>query len=241
MVSYEFDMPSTLQGFYNAAFGQFFAALGVQAATYFTYTPLDVAEYNPGWIVHYFNLRHTPSKGAAFLAGRHIFDSVKPDTSIPEDNDIWEGDGWYISRSKDAVYYIDDKQLVAYGNCDVPSVIRDRMTASGSIPVVNRSGNGIWTMERIEEGWLLTVLPSQKYVADPLRGRLYNAKFGTMANRYVNCNREHAVSRLQEKPDWFKFDIGKILSVTDNRGNEIKEQDGKYSLYAGIYKIIMKS
>lgn len=239
-VCYEFDMPSTLQGFYNAAFGKFLAALGVQAAAYFTYTPADVAEYNPGWLVHYFNLRHTPTKGVAFRAGKCIFNITENDAVLSEDNDVWAEENWYITRSNDAVYYLDDEQLIAYGNCPVPAEVRDHMMASGSIPAVERTGNGVWTMDKCEDGWILTVLPSQKYVADPFRGRLYNAKYGTMANRYVNCNREHAVSRLQEKADLFTFHIDGISSVTDEKGCEILSENGKYRLYAGTYRIIAK-
>jgi hypothetical protein len=239
LVCYEFDMPSNLQGYYMAAFGQFLAALGVQAAAHFTYTPLDVAAYNPGWLVHYFNLRHTPSKGAAFLAGKHIFSAVKPGSALPENDDVWEGEGWRISRSEDSVWYLDDDRLIAHGK-NSPADLRNSVAACGSIPLVERSGNGFWTMEKCAEGWSLTVLPSQKYVNDPFRGRLYNARNSGMANRYVNCNREWAVSRLQERPDTFVFRFDGIASVVDEQGREIQPENGGYRLYAGNYRIVME-
>ena len=88
-------------------------------------------------------------------------------------------------------------------------------------------------MEKQEDDWVLTVYPSQKYVADPFRGK----SFKFMANRYVNCNQENAVSRLQEKAERFVLQIGNIQSIKDEKGHPVICENGGYLLYPGTYHI----
>ncbi len=232
LFAYEFNMPSTLLGHYLPAFAQAMASVGVQAAAYFTYTPLDVAEYNPGWLVHYFNLRHTPHKGVCFAVGRKIFDSTEPGAPLPDDPDVWTGRYHRICRSADSAFWRRDGELISCG--EVPEDFGEvsSIMTCGSPSYAARSGNGVYFMERTGEGWRLTVLPSEKLVGDPLRGRSYSG----MANRYVDCNREPAVSRLLERADRFTFPFV-IRRITDEAGRQIETDGHSVSLFPGVYEI----
>lgn len=234
LIVYEYDMPSTLQGYYVAAFAQALASFGIQAAAFFTYTPLDIAEYNPGWLVHYFNMCHTPKKAVSFKAGEKIFRSIVGEKSYHTDTEVWKDEYYLISQQTDSIVWKDDTCLIAYGADALNEAgIREHMMGCGSISAVQRSGNGIWCMEKQEDDWVLTVYPSQKYVADPFRGK----SFKFMANRYVNCNQENAVSRLQEKAERFVLQIGNIQSIKDEKGHPVIYENGGYLLYPGTYHI----
>ena len=118
-ICYEFEMPTTLSGNFMAAYGCLFAALGVQIANYFTYTPCDVAEYNPGWLVHYFSMCHTPNKSAAFMAGKAIFEAMEFGTELAADDVLWKGENenlsYEINRSTDHVSVITHNSLIYCG------------------------------------------------------------------------------------------------------------------------------
>ena len=114
-IVYEFNAPSTLQGYPYGAMAVAFAARRAQMAAMFTYTPTAVAEYNPGWRIHYLNLLHTPARAAAFAAAGQIFRRVAVDTPIPTNSTQWSGSGWSIRNKPDAVAFAADDLLVHSG------------------------------------------------------------------------------------------------------------------------------
>lgn len=107
---YEFDASGTLNGYPYAALGAAYAKFGVQMAAFFTYCPAAVAAWNPGWLVHYLNLLHTPRKAAAFAAAGEIFRKVTPRSKISMDDEVWTGKGFRIQRDGDSVVFSTDQE-----------------------------------------------------------------------------------------------------------------------------------
>ena len=196
LVCYEYDSPTTLTCKALGAFGYMMASLGVQIAAYFTYTPIDVAAYNPGWIVHYLNLHHTPNKGVALAAAGEIFRNTPFNAPISDNDELWENDYYQVDIHKDLVKYNDHDMLLYSTDLDgeldsTPKYIM----GIGNSYYVQHEGNGCYILEYISEDILsLTVMPNQLFVNDPFRGK----SFRKMANRYVNTNGVGCVSSKGE-------------------------------------------
>lgn len=243
-IVYEFNAPSTLQGYPYGAMAVAFAARRAQMAAMFTYTPTAVAEYNPGWRIHYLNLLHTPARAAAFAAAGQIFRRVTVDTPIPTNSTRWSGSGWSIRNKPDAVAFAADDLLVHSGRLskdDTPNWQPTTILASGSSRFVTAEGNGIYHVERTSPGnWRVTVFPNERLVNDPFRGR----SFRPMANRYINVNEWPVVSRLQLQPRRFVFHLGNAGSLTctpcdaDDASPIPAASDGSFSLTPGKYNVV---
>ena len=240
-IIYEFDSPSTLEGYPFGAMALAFAARHAQMAAMFTYTPTAVAAYNPGWRVHYLNQLHTPARAVAFAAAGEIFRRAPADGALPADSQRWQGPGWAIQRDPDAVTFAGDGLLVHSGKLpdkEAPPEAPATILASGSSRFVTAEGNGAYRLKRAGAGaWELMVFPNEKLVNDPFRGR----SFRTMANRYINVNEWPVVSRLIEGPRRFAFHLGgqgALVCVRHGQGEPVPAAaDGSFLLTPGTYDL----
>ena len=195
LICYEWAINCTTTAFDMAVMAQVMNCLGVQMSAYFTYTPYDVAEYNPGWLMQYFNLYHTPKRAAAFCAGGEIFRRSPRHHELPGGDDVWELDNYVIDAKKDSVVYQNEELYIHAGSASMPVIgSPKRIIGSGSSPYAEHEGNGLYSLEILNEKEIeLLVLPDQLYVNDPFHGYYYG-----FANRYCNINKEPVVSRLKE-------------------------------------------
>jgi len=239
-VVYEFDATGTQNGYPLAAIGAAYRDFGVQLAAYFTYTPAAVAAWNPGWLVHFLNLEHTPSKAAGFAAAAAIFHrETAPGVAMEEER--WSGEGYAIERKDDRVVYADNETF-CYSN-DTETEVPDRKSlrkifGRGKSPLAACSGNGCYVLEKVSDTeWILHLHPAQKYLTDPQRGR----QFRHMANRWVSCLREPPVSQLREDALEFRFTLAPWRKITDLSGSTEYERtdEGSVRLEPGDYKIIL--
>ena len=238
-VVYEFDATGTQNGYPLAALGAAYRDFGVQMAAYFTYTPAAVAPWNPGWLVHFLNLEHTPSKAAGFAAAAALFHRETPPGLVmgPE---RWSGDGYVIERADDRVVYV-DRDFFCY-SADTETQVPDptalqKIFGRGRSPLASCSGNGCYVLEKESDSvWVLHLHPAQKYLTDPQRGR----QFRPMANRWVSCLNEPPVSQLREDLLDFRFSLAPWRKISPLGGNipGIPLQD-EYSarLLPGDYRI----
>ena len=239
---YEFDATGTQNGYPLAALGAAYRDFGVQMAAYFTYTPAAVAAWNPGWLVHYLNLEHTPSKAAGFAAAAAIFQMEKTPGLVLEP-ERWSGDGFVIEREGDRVVYA-DCELFCYST-DTDAEVPDRKTlrkifGRGESPLASCSGNGCYVLEKISDSeWLLHLHPSQRYLADPQRGR----QFRHMANRWISCLKEPPISQLKEDMLEFRFSLGTWRGVQALSGRSdgiVVLDDHSARLEPGDYLIVLE-
>ena len=239
-VVYEFDATGTQNGYPLAAIAAAYRDFGVQMAAYFTYTPAAVAAWNPGWLVHFLNLEHTPSKAAGFAAAAAIFHrETAPGISMEPER--WSGEGYLIERRDDRVVYADKELFCHSNNTEIEPSDRKslkKIFGRGRSPVASCSGTGCYVLEKTSDSeWLLHLHPSQRFLADPQRGR----QFRHMANRWVSCLKESPVSQLLEEKLTFRFLLETNWRVTDMSGATEFPQtaENTVSLLPGNYRILL--
>lgn len=176
-IAYEFDASCTLNGYPLAALGAMYAANGVQMAAYFTYTPAAVVAWNPGWLVHFLNIAHTPARAAAFASAGKIFRNSWRE-KIEREEGQWKGKSFVIRRNGDHVVYRDRECFCSSGACDEEPVDRESLTlvcGRGNSPLVQCDGNGFYHLEKQTDGrWLLTLFPAQRYLREPAPDRRFS-------------------------------------------------------------------
>ncbi len=229
-ISYEFDATATQNGYPLAAIAAMYAKNDVQMAAYFTYTPAAVAAWNPGWLVHFMSLEHTPSRAAGFAAAGEIFRSQNPGDKLTMEEEKWSGNDFSIERKNDFVYFKNDK-IFRYSNSNEIELGDtskfEIVSGRGTSKFASGSGNGFYHLEKQSESeWKLRIFPDQKYISAPERGKAYKI----MSNRYVNCLREAAVSMLFEHELEFKLNSMRIIAL-----NGKKVEDGRIKVRAGEY------
>ena len=241
-IAYEFDACATQNGYPLAAIAALYAKYDVQLAAYFTYTPYAVAAWNPGWLVHFMNIAHTPSRAAGFAAAGEIFRSHEPEDPVEMEPEAWHGNDYALERRNDFVYFKSGTVFRYSGDNTVPlgDAARLRIVSGrGKSLFAQSSSNGCYFLEKKEDReWLLTIFPAQRFLSDPGRGRTYRF----MANRYVNCLKEPPVSQLSEKKVDFKLNAFELLSCRDARsGREIPVAgDGSVLVAPGSYLLEVK-
>jgi len=241
-VVYEFDATGTQNGYPYAALGAAYAKFGVQMAAYFTYTPAAVAAWNPGWLVHYMSLEHTPRKAAAFAAAGEIFRHTNPDSDLVMNPEEWHGNGFVIHRGGDTVVYSDETQFMYSNTTDYQPDEPDKITfilGHGNSVAADCSGNGCYFLRKQSENvWLLELMRDQGYIVDPGRGKCYRG----MSNRYISCLTNQPVSLLYERSVSFRFKLGEVISCADADGKNIPpESGGVLNLRAGKYTLTVKA
>lgn len=237
-IAYEFDATATQNGYPLAAIAAMYGRHDVQVAAYFTYTPAAVAAWNPGWLVHYMNIAHTPSRAAGFAAAGEIFRHHNPGDAIEILEEAWNGTDFAIERKNDFVCFKNETTFRYSNSNDVSLGDVAKITlvsGRGNSRWAACEGNGFYFMERMDvpHRWRLTLFPSQQFVSAPGRGKAYRG----MANRYVNCLKEAPVSILREDRLFFQlkaFVLVQAFNMHDGKSVDVA-QDGSLSIPAGDY------
>lgn len=238
-ISYEFDATATQNGYPLAAIAAEYARHNVQIAAYFTYTPASVAAWNPGWLVHFMNIAHTPSRAAGFAAAGDIFREHSPDDEIRKEDGAWSGRGYAIERKDDFVYALGAKAFRYSNSNDIalaePKAL-ELVSGRGNSRFAESSGNGFYIIEKCgDKRYCLTVFPNHRYIGAPERGKAYRC----MANRYVNCCKEPPVSQLSEDTIYFRLNLFRVIAVrsSDGHGMIPVEANGRFCIRPGVYQI----
>lgn len=236
-IVYEFGSVSSLKGYPMGAFAKAFQEANIQMAAFFTYTPASIAEYNPGWLVHYLNLEHTPIKAAAFAAAGEVFRNDSKDNKFIKDNDQWMGSDFIITYKPDNVVFYNEVifRYAATTTLDIDDISKLQIISGReNSKIIECDGTGSYYLQRINNNsWQLFLFADQMIVNDPAGIK----KFRSMANRYMNINEIPVVSRLFDKPVRFQFKIGKIIrceAKNEARSPKLIEE-GKWELYPGEY------
>ncbi len=233
LIAYEFNFQSTLQGYSLPAIACAMAALGVQMAAYFTYTPVDLGEYNPGWLVHPLNLYYTPSRAASFTAAGLVFRAMRAGDPLPDGEESWQTGALMVDSRTDAVVWQKDGLFLHSAEYDgeIPPET-NRLVGRFSSPWIRYDGNGLYELSLDGLSARLTVRPDCAILSDPFRGKA----FSHMANRYVNVNRESAVFRLREGGHPMTVTIPGLclIRVWDERGS-IPVAEGTFQAAPGEY------
>lgn len=236
-IAYEFDATATQNGYPLAAIAAMYAKYDVQLAAYFTYTPFAVAAWNPGWLVHFMNIAHTPSRTAGFAAAGEIFRHHEPEDPVVMEPEAWHGSDYALERKNDFVYF-KNESVFRYSNDnavplgDVSKL--ETVSGRGKSLFAESESNGCYFLEKkSDREWLLEIFPAQRFLSDPGRGKTYRQ----MANRYVDCRKEPPVSQLFEKKIDFKLNALKLVSCREaGSGKNIPvSADGSVLVAPGSY------
>ena len=244
-IIYEFGASSSLDGYVAGAFAAAFRRAGIQMAAFFTYTPAAVAAYNPGWLIHYLNLEHTPNKAAAFAAAGEIFRGEIGADALKRGDDAWSGKTFNIQRQPSNVDFYDaaDGRAFRYA-ASTGRVIADTsrletISGRGTSCAVACDGSGSYYLQKESaKQWKLWLFANQKYVNDPAGAKT----FRPMANRYMNIDNLPVVSRLLEQPVRFTFKLGKVARCERLAGAKEPElkPGGDLTLHAGEYLLAVE-
>jgi len=239
-IVYEFGASSSLDGYVAGAFAAAFRRADIQMAAFFTYTPSAVAAYNPGWLIHYLNLEHTPNKATAFAASGEIFrGEIGPD-ALKRGSDDWTGETFKVQHKPSNVDFYDasDGRIFRYADSTSRTVTNtaklETISGRGNSCVVSCNGSGSYYLRKVSPSqWKLWLFANQKYVNDPAGART----FRNMANCYMNIDNLPVVSRLLEQPIAFRLKLGKVVQCERLKGDitPTVQADGTLTLSAGEY------
>jgi len=244
-IVYEFGASSSLDGYVAGAFAADFRRADIQMAAFFTYTPSAVAPYNPGWLIHYLNIEHTPNKAAAFAAAGEIFRGEIGSDALARGSDEWTGPTFDIRNKPSNVTFYDkaDGRVFRYAaTTDLKVVDPSRLaliSGRGTSCAVSCDGTGSYYLRKESPTqWRLWLFSNQKYVNDPAGAKT----FRNMANRYMNIDTLPVVSRLLEQPIHFSFKLGKVVQCERLKGAAapVLKPDGELALLAGEYRLTVE-
>jgi len=243
-IVYEFGACSSLDGYIVGAFAADFRCADIQMAAFFTYTPSAVAPYNPGWLIHYLTIEHTPNKAAAFAAAGEIFRSEIGSDALKRGTNEWMGPTFDIRRKPSNVTFYDpaDGRTFRYAastDRKIANLSRlEVISGRGTSCAVSCDGTGSYYLRKESPTqWRLRLFADQKYVNDPSGAQT----FRSMANRYMNIDNLPVVSRLIERPIAFSLKIGKVIGcerLSGAREMSLKP-DGGLLLQAGEYRLVL--
>ncbi len=236
-ISYEFDATGSTTGYPLAAIAAMYAQTGIQMASYFTYTPSGIAPWNPGWLVHFLNMEHTPARAASFAAAGEIFRSNEKECAVECGPEEWNGKNFKIRRENDLVIFRSPECFIHSGNCDEvldnPSAL-NKILGRGKSRYAESSGSGCYVLRKLSDTeWELELFPDHKFLMDPTRGRTYRS----MANRYVNCLKEPPVSRTMDRMVDFSFTLHPIQNCRRIDGETIRVDGGTIRIFPGRYRL----
>ena len=241
---YEFGASSSLDGYVAGAFAAAFRRADIQMAAFFTYTPAAVAAYNPGWLIHYLNIEHTPNKAAAFAAAGEIFRDDFSEEALKRTDGAWVGPTFDIRRKPSNVTFYDpaDGRVFRYAGTTpfkVSNLSRlEIISGRGTSCAVACDGTGSYYLRKESPThWRLWLFADQKYVNDPSGAQT----FRNMANRYMNIDNLPVVSRLVEQPIAFLFKLGKVTQCLPAKGGQGPQVSatGALTLAAGEYLLTL--
>lgn len=169
-IVYEFDATDRTDGIQVPAMVREFVRGGCQFMAMFSYDMLRTAPQNLGWETHFVNMVYTPRKAVASMIAAEIARRMTPGEPNPYypancrfgDFRVSNEDGIAMLNSGDMYYHT--------GNtADAPKDLSQlrHIAGVGSSPMVDYAGNGIYFIDREDDGsWTLDLYPDIIAVSD---------------------------------------------------------------------------
>ncbi len=236
-VSYEYNASGAQTGYSLAVIAAMYAKYDVQMTAMFTYTPTAIAAWNPGWVGHYLNLLHTPSRAAGFKAAGEFFRRHDFGEPIQFEPEAWYGSDYRIERKNDLVCSLGDRKFTYSNSNEYPVQFNelDEVFGRGNSQLVECSSNSCYLLRRLAANeWQLELFPDQQYVKEPTHGKTY---LRDVSSRYINCLETTPVSILRENRIKFKFRLTATLEIRSGSDIISPAADGSYELKPGTYHV----
>lgn len=181
VVVYEFETWCNDTAYLYPAMARLFRELGAQIACMWEYDPAIAAEYNlvPS---HFLNLRTSPAKAASFIVAGEVFRRYPRGRRLPGerlDATEFRFGQFGSSFSANTSWFIGDDTLM-YSRHLPPELagelpVREwrSIAGTGGSAAMEVSGDGLYRLEKVPEGYRLTLLPDTEIQGDlwkPARG-----------------------------------------------------------------------
>lgn len=228
-IVYEFDHPDQLTGYMYPAMVRTFRSVGTQFATMFSYDMLSTAAYNLGWQTHYLNMVYTPKKAVSSIIAAEVMKNLprlKSYGSYPSNTSFGE---FKISYDQD-LSEMNTAEKFMYSNTTKSKPVNastlKKIVGYGSSPVVNYEGNGIYFLDKINDGtWRLEVYPDAVIVDDPFK----MPSPGKVVSRIINRNWPMAVS-LPDLGNTFN-----VIPINETNSYVSKTSNSQFNIQPGVF------
>lgn len=189
-VVYEFETFFNQSSYLYPIQALFFRSLGVQDATMWTYTPVEIAPYVGG--SHYLSLRCTPAKAASYMIANEIFKSTPLYKEFDTQNINEQIGGSYaISKSRDVSIFSDKDKLIytrdITGWCplEIHPQVKTIIGRENS-PLVSYSGSGLYFITDNGQELSIVVEPNATWKNNPAFVSLFNTTLNTVLDYSTN-------------------------------------------------------
>ena len=169
-IVYEFDATDRVEGIQVPAMVREFVRGGCQFVAMFSYDMLRTASQNLGWETHFVNMVYTPRKAVASMIAAEIVRRVAPGEPNPYYPANCRFGDFRVSYEEDlSVLNSGDMYYHTATTADAPKDLArlQHIAGVGSSPMVEYGGNGIYFIDREDDGsWTLDLYPDIIAVGD---------------------------------------------------------------------------
>lgn len=232
-VIYEFETFFNQSSYLYPIMSLFFRSYGFQAASMWTYTMQEYAQYHAG--SHFLSLTCTPKKAASFMVAGKIFKDTQPGIAFPENPNEQVASKYAISKSRDLSIYSDEDYL--YYSGDVTSwnsiSISDEVkhvAGVGNSKIVKYSGSGLFFIDETTDGLYITLEPNYKWLQEP-----WNSKAAGQVTS-LDYYSKNVISIYLKNWTGGKYAIYRISETSGRKIGEYSSLEG-LSLPSGEYLV----
>lgn len=172
-IVYEFETFFNQSAYLYAVQATYFAALGAQCASMWTYTMAEYSQKFGG--SHFLSATCTPGKAVSFIAAHKIFEGLDLYCSFSSTPNEITSAKYVISKSHNAVIYSDKDYF--YHSAPIndtwnplpPSDKVKHIAGIGSSPIVEYDGTGFYRIDQKGDYLYITIMPDVNIVGDQFR------------------------------------------------------------------------
>lgn len=169
-IVYEFDATDRVDGIQVPAMVREFVRGGCQFMAMFSYDMLRTAPQNLGWETHFVNMVYTPRKAVASMIAAEIARRIAPGEPNPYYPENCRFGDFRVSYEENLAMLNSSDMYYHTGNTvDTPKDLSQlcHIAGVGSSPMVEYGGNGIYFIDRENDGsWTLDLYPDIIAVGD---------------------------------------------------------------------------
>lgn len=237
-VVYEFETFFNLSSYLYPIQAQYFRSLGVQAASMWTYTVREAAEYFAG--SHFLSTVATPGKVLGFMVAKEIFRNTGLLKKYPTNvNEQLSSEGYAISKSRDICIYSDEDifihsaDAVEWCPLKVYPTVR-KIAGRGNSSLVEYTGSGMYIIEESGDELFLSIYPDMEWIKDPWNSLNKNTLVTRLTEDAANVLTISLSRWTAGDYELFKIENGNRISLEEF--SELKD----ISITPGDYVIVRK-
>jgi len=237
-IVYEFETFYNQSAYLYPVMADFFRAMGVQMAAMWHYSMPAYARYRRG--SHVLNLKCTPEKAASFaVAGRIFEETPLLQPYHTESTTEWSTSNYAYSYRNNISVFSDSSHYCSSGNildsCSVkPRPTLKHIFGCGSSPLVEYSGNGIYTVSVSDHELDILLQPDVKYLIE-----LWDSKDRKRIPATLFVNEEFRTMKVHLE-GWDTGDYTLFEIVGDKKVRMGTTRETSFFAKPGHYRVVRK-